>query len=207
MTWSIKVKSKAVTDVYELHIKLIPLPYADWDKLVSLFDRIIQIANPILEKFGYRALKCSIDKANNELIIYIQKLGSPIPVLAIVAVLAAIAGILLGCRFLLEGWYLVKHGEAEVIEEQTKHEVVETANELLKQRRITPEQHQKLIELAGLKEEKPPEVEIPEEKFPEEVIPEAKPSPILQTLANLLPIALLALVVFMIYKMVSWLRR
>jgi len=199
MTWIVRVSPKTVTDVYELHLKLIPLPHADWDKLASFFDRIIQIANPILEKFGYRALKCSIDKANNELIIYIQKLGSPIPVLAIVAVLAAIAGILLGCGFILEKWYLTKRGEAEVIREQSKREIIETANKLLEQKEITPEQYQKLIELTKV-EEKPPEIEIPE-------VEEVKPSPILQVLANLLPIALLALVVFMIYKMVSWLRR
>lgn len=176
---------------HKLVISLIPLPWANWNALKSLFDKIISVVNPVIERLGWKALYCKIE--GNNLVIYLRKLGS---LMLITAVIVAIASLLLMAGFVIEQvrLYKVETGELEL--QKSNDEIFREVTNKYANGEISKDQYLTIAEALNKKEEAQKTVE-------QQPAPAPSISRIFSLILNILPIALMAFMFYMLFNIVK----
>ena len=182
------IESKTAT--HKLVISLIPLPWANWEALKGLFDKIISAVNPILTKFGWEALYCAIE--GNSLVIYLREYGSLFPV---ALVIAAIAAVILSVGFLINNVTLHNISQDKVEIEKEQQDLKSEVTNAWMNGQISTQEFIKAMELLNAKDEA------------ESIIQNQLSIRQIMTLINqILPLALIAGFVCILIKVFSALR-
>jgi len=176
---------------HKLVIHLIPLPWADWNKLRDAFSAIINAVNPILERFGWKALYCAIEGDN--LVIYLRKLGSILP---IAAILAAIAAIIWGIGFLIDRIMLVQIETQEVQIKKERQELTEEITNTWLSGEISTDEYVQVMSVLGAKEE-----------AEENIRQQSAIQQILSLLSSILPLILIGAIIYLVYRFIQFIRR
>lgn len=140
---TINVGGSVITPKYRLVIKYYNLGWGTQDTLESLIPRIANAVNTITGALGYTfANSYSHDRANNTLTLFYHGQSPAVP---IVAILAAIAGILFTAGFVV--WSLSWYKEAESLDKitQSKADAINTLTEAYNAGKITATDYTKSL--------------------------------------------------------------
>lgn len=135
-----------LTYIYTLRITLLKLSWFNKSAFEGIVgSTIVPAVIPIIGALGYTHLKTYYEYKNSTVDVNMQFSGAGSPPIPLVAIVAAIAGILIGIGLIVIGiaWY--KQAEVQEKHEVTKQEVVSSLDEALAKGLITSEQYTEIM--------------------------------------------------------------